>query len=98
MATEPQEIHSKVSIISCWDNLRAVTGYLRELMGGGVQNTGRVQLLRLSYKRGEEDGFVSLTSIPRKIQEQIIKQTICKPLGDNKKMSDSQHGFVSVMG
>lgn len=50
------------------------------------------------WKGGKEGGFVSLTSIPRKIQEQIIKQTICKPLGDNKKMSDSQHGFVSMVG
>lgn len=90
MATEPQEIHPKVICLkytpekkSCWDNLRAVTGYLRQLMGGGVQNTGKVQLLRLSYKRGKEGGFVSLTSIPRKILEQITKQTICKPLGDN---------------
>lgn len=67
-------------------------------MGGGVQNAGKVQLLRLSLKRGKGSGFVSLTSIPRKIQEQIIKQTIRKPLGDNKKMSDSQHGFVSGLG
>lgn len=90
MATEPQEIHPKVSCLkytpekkSCWANLRAVTGYLRELMGRGVQNTGKVKLLRLSYKRGKEDGFVSLTSIPRKMLEQITKQTICKPLEDN---------------
>jgi len=62
---------------------------------GGFQNTGKVQLLSISLKKGgKEDRFVSLTSIPRKILEQITKQTICKPLEDNKKMSDSQHGFV----
>lgn len=54
-----------------------------------------MQLLCLSFKKGKkEDRFVSLASIPRKILEQITKQTICKPLEDNKKMSDSQHGFV----
>ncbi|CAM5094356.1 unnamed protein product [Natator depressus] len=51
------------------------------------------------YKKGNKDNPgnyrpVSLTSVPRKIMEQIIKQSICKHLEDNKVISNSQHGFV----
>lgn len=55
MVTEPQEIHPKVSTIrekELLGQLRAVTGYLGELMQG-VQNTGKVQLLSPSLKKGE---------------------------------------------
>lgn len=103
MVTEPQEIHPKVSTIrekelsgqsqSChWLSWGAYGG------GGGPEYWKSAIIEPIFKKGGKEDRFVSLTSIPRKILEQITKQTICKPLEDNKKMSDSQHGFVSVVG
>lgn len=58
-----------------------------------VPENQKVQLLCLSSLknkgggggRWKKDRFVSFTSIPRKILEQITKQTICKPLEDSKK-------------
>ncbi|CAM5075370.1 unnamed protein product [Eretmochelys imbricata] len=51
------------------------------------------------YKKGNKDNPenyrpVSLTSVSGKIMEQIIMQSICKHLEDNKVISNSQHGFV----
>ncbi|CAM5107883.1 unnamed protein product [Natator depressus] len=51
------------------------------------------------YKKGNKDNPgnyrpVSLTSVPGKIMQQIIKQSICKYLEDNKVISNSEHGFV----
>ena len=37
---------------------------------------------------------VSLTSIPRKILEQIAKWSLCKHLENNAVITRSQHGFV----
>uniref|UniRef100_K7EZJ1 Reverse transcriptase domain-containing protein n=1 Tax=Pelodiscus sinensis TaxID=13735 RepID=K7EZJ1_PELSI len=37
---------------------------------------------------------VSLTSVPGKIMEQIVKESICKHLEDNKGIGSSQQGFV----
>ncbi|CAM5117477.1 unnamed protein product [Eretmochelys imbricata] len=53
------------------------------------------------YKKENEDNLgnykpVSLTSVPGKIMEQIIKQSICKHLEDNKVISNIQHGFVKT--
>ncbi|KAG9465200.1 hypothetical protein GDO78_018683 [Eleutherodactylus coqui] len=38
---------------------------------------------------------VSLTSIPGKIFEQIIKQHVCKYLDKNGEINQSPHGFVT---
>ncbi|CAM5104307.1 unnamed protein product [Natator depressus] len=51
------------------------------------------------YKKGNKNNPgnyrpVSLTSVPRIIMEQIIRQSICKHLEDNKVISNSQHGVV----
>ena len=51
------------------------------------------------FKKGkkEEPGNyrpVSLTSIPGKIFEQIIKKSVCKHLENNAVITRSQHGFV----
>ena len=51
------------------------------------------------FKKGkkEEPGNyrpVSLTSIPGKILEKIIKQSLCKHLESNAMITRSQHGFV----
>ncbi|CAM4536017.1 unnamed protein product [Caretta caretta] len=51
------------------------------------------------YKKGNKNNPenyrpVSLTSVPRKIMEQIIKQSVCKCLEDNNMISNHQHGFV----
>uniref|UniRef100_A0A674JDS3 Macro domain-containing protein n=1 Tax=Terrapene triunguis TaxID=2587831 RepID=A0A674JDS3_9SAUR len=52
------------------------------------------------YKKGNKDNPgnyrpVSLTSVPRKIMEQIINQSVYKHLEDNKVISNSQYGFVN---
>ena len=38
---------------------------------------------------------ISLTSIPGKVLEKIIKQTILNRLADGNILRDTQHGFVS---
>ena len=37
---------------------------------------------------------VSLTSIPGKILEKLIKESMCNTLVEGKILNDSQHGFV----
>ncbi|XP_075779238.1 uncharacterized protein LOC142827520 [Pelodiscus sinensis] len=51
------------------------------------------------YKKGNKNNPgnyrpVSLTSVPGKIMEQVIKEIICKHLEGNKVIGNSQHGFV----
>uniref|UniRef100_UPI00109F2E4C uncharacterized protein LOC114596483 n=1 Tax=Podarcis muralis TaxID=64176 RepID=UPI00109F2E4C len=51
------------------------------------------------FKKGEREDPnnyrpVSLTSIPGKILEQIIKQTVCEHLERNAVITNSQHGFL----
>ncbi|CAM5092187.1 unnamed protein product [Eretmochelys imbricata] len=51
------------------------------------------------YKKGTKDNtgnykLVSLTSVPGRIMEQIVEQSICKHLEDNEVINNSQHGFV----
>uniref|UniRef100_A0A670HT18 Reverse transcriptase domain-containing protein n=1 Tax=Podarcis muralis TaxID=64176 RepID=A0A670HT18_PODMU len=47
-------------------------------------------------KREDPNNYrpVSLTSIPGKILEQIIKQTVCEHLERNTVITNSQHGFL----
>uniref|UniRef100_A0A670IE66 Reverse transcriptase domain-containing protein n=1 Tax=Podarcis muralis TaxID=64176 RepID=A0A670IE66_PODMU len=47
-------------------------------------------------KREDPNNYrpVSLTSIPGKILEQIIKQTVCEHLERNAVITNSQHGFL----
>uniref|UniRef100_A0A8C3I6M2 Reverse transcriptase domain-containing protein n=1 Tax=Chrysemys picta bellii TaxID=8478 RepID=A0A8C3I6M2_CHRPI len=51
------------------------------------------------YKKGNKNDPgnyrpVSLTSVPGKIMEQVIKEIICKHLEGGKVIGNSQHGFV----
>uniref|UniRef100_A0A452IPG4 Reverse transcriptase domain-containing protein n=1 Tax=Gopherus agassizii TaxID=38772 RepID=A0A452IPG4_9SAUR len=51
------------------------------------------------YKKGNKNNPgnyrpVSLTSVPGKIMEQVIKEIICKHLEGGKVIGNSQHGFV----
>ena len=51
------------------------------------------------FKKGEKEvpnnyRPVSLTSVPGKVMEQIIKQAVCKHLTDNAVLNKSQHGFL----
>uniref|UniRef100_A0A670KF32 Reverse transcriptase domain-containing protein n=1 Tax=Podarcis muralis TaxID=64176 RepID=A0A670KF32_PODMU len=51
------------------------------------------------FKKGKRENPnnyrpVSLTSIPGKILEQIIKQTVCEHLERNAVITNSQHGFL----
>lgn len=55
-------------------------------------------LFCLSKKGGKEDlsnyRVVTLTMIPGKTLEQIIKQSVCQHLGNNAAHSRNQHGFI----
>ncbi|CAM4552612.1 unnamed protein product [Caretta caretta] len=60
----------------------------------------KANIVPIYKKRGNKDNPgnyrpVSLNSVPRKIMEQIIKQSICKHLKDSKMINNSQHGFVN---
>ena len=51
------------------------------------------------FKKGEKEvpnnyRPVSLTAVPGKIMEQIIKQAVCKHLMDHAMLNKSQHGFL----
>ena len=51
------------------------------------------------FKKGKKRNLgnyrpISLTSIPGKILEQIIKWSLCKHLENNTVITRSQHGFV----
>uniref|UniRef100_A0A674JL29 Macro domain-containing protein n=1 Tax=Terrapene triunguis TaxID=2587831 RepID=A0A674JL29_9SAUR len=57
-----------------------------------VQENNRTKQEELPQSEGQP---VSLTSVPRKIMEQIINQSVYKHLEDNKVISNSQYGFVN---
>ncbi|CAM4648439.1 unnamed protein product [Caretta caretta] len=66
---------------------------------GGIPEDWKRANIVPHYKTGNKDNPgnyrpVSLISVPRKIMEQIIKQSICKHLEDNKVINNSQSGFV----
>ena len=51
------------------------------------------------YKKGQKDDPgnyrpVSLTSVPRKLMEQLILSTITQHMQDNQMIRPSQHGFM----
>ncbi|CAM4578709.1 unnamed protein product [Lepidochelys olivacea] len=66
--------------------------------GGIPEDWKRANIVPISQKGNKDNPGnyrpVSLMSVPRKIMEQIIKQSICKHLENNKVINNSQHGFV----
>lgn len=48
----------------------------------------------LKEESSRELRLVSITSVPRKIIEQILKGLICKHLEDNVVIRNNQRGFV----
>ncbi|KAF7250585.1 hypothetical protein EYD10_04010 [Varanus komodoensis] len=61
--------------------------------------TGEGLMLSPIFKKGKKDEPgnyrpVSLTPIPGKVLEQIIKKFICKHLEENAVINRSQHGFI----
>ncbi|KAF7249370.1 Follistatin-related protein 4 [Varanus komodoensis] len=65
---------------------------------GKYQMTGEGMMCVLIFKKGKKEPVncspVSLTSIPGKILEQTIKQSVCKHLENNAVITRGQHGFL----
>ncbi|CAM4593890.1 unnamed protein product [Lepidochelys kempii] len=79
---------------------RAIGHYLRKLMAiRQVPDDWKKANVVPIFKKGKEEDPgnyrpVSLTSVPRKIMEQVLKESILKHLEERKVIRNSQHGFT----
>lgn len=92
----PDKIHPKSTSASSWSNLRTISNYLWRT--GELTEDWRRANLVLSLKSGTErtSGIrpISLTLIPEKILEQIVKPSLFNNHEDNRVIRNSHHGFI----
>ena len=73
--------------------------YQPSWLTGEVPTDWKLTSVMSIYKKGLKDDpgnyrLVSLTSVPRKLMEQLILSTITQHMQDNQMIRPSQHGFM----
>ncbi|CAM4535027.1 unnamed protein product [Lepidochelys kempii] len=83
---------------ACRSEIRKAKSHLELQLARDVKSNKKANVVPIFKKGKEEDPGnyrpVSLTSVPGKIMEQVIKKSILKHLHERKVIRNSQHGFT----